>query len=307
MNDGDLHVRRLASAADALPFAPLTFPTFHRTLFALGHESGPVMLGASRRGEPVGLALAIVKSDTAQLLSLAVATHARGTGIGGKLMVELESILRGEGVARMELNFTDPNATSEAWRRLLRRAGWSEPTPRMRLFTLGRGSLETVARARWMSRQEPPVDCALFPWTDLTSAEEGELRAEVGPDSWFPPVLSPFAMADPIDARLSVGLRYQGRVAGWLIAHRIAEGTVRYTSLFVRQVSGLRGAGLVLLAESIRRQLSDPGRDVAATFGIEIQNPLLAFAERRLIPHVEVVALRTSFTSGKWIEPGHAS
>jgi GNAT superfamily N-acetyltransferase len=71
-----------------------------------------------------------------------------------------------------------------------------------------------------------------------------------------PSVLLPPRGAEGLEPAVSLGLRHQGALVGWLIAHRVAADTVRYSSVFVAAGHRLRGQGLALLAEGFNRQHS---------------------------------------------------
>jgi hypothetical protein len=92
-----------------------------------------------------------------------------------------------------------------------------------------------------------------FPWADLTATEREDLQARLEPDAErsIPQPLSPFQLSDTVEHDCSLGLRYDGRVAGWMITHRLAPEVLQYTCLRGP------GVGLSLLARAILRQAEE--------------------------------------------------
>ena len=80
------------------------------------------------------------------------------------------------------------------------------------------------------------------------------------------------------------------QVSGWVITHRIAADTVRYTSLFVRKELRTRNCGLLLLTESILRQRDLIGIDSFGVFGVYFDNKsMIRFLKRSMAPYLDSV------------------
>jgi hypothetical protein len=109
-----------------------------------------------------------------------------------------------------------------------------------------------------------PEGYEIFPWRELSPDERREIIRRQQRGAWYPETLSPFHLEDRIDSEVSVGLRRLGsgkgngsegsRVIGWMIAHRVKDELVQYTSLFVEEGHGKLGRGLPLIAAAARRQ-----------------------------------------------------
>ncbi len=77
----------------------------------------------------------------------------------------------------------------------------------------------------------------------------------------------------------------KGKVVGWMINHRVASDTIRYSILFVAKEIQRSGKGMVLLAESIRLQLDSSVP--YGKFAVQIQNqPMLHIVRRHLSPYL---------------------
>lgn len=280
-----LRIRCLdVTVAQALPHAALTYPDLRRT--ALGRplrEPLVAVVAADTGGEPVAAALAEIKpqGDVAEVLSLFVRPEVRRRGLAGQLLATLEREAALRGAERIELLFRSTQAGAPAVRRLLAARGWSAPVPRLRL---GKADARVV-EAAVMRPRRLPEGYEIFPWAELTADERREVveRQQRGP--WFPPALSPFQMEDRVEPALSLGLRHRGRVAGWLICHRVGAELVQCTSLFVEEGHRRLGRGLALLAAAAESFATCDVERVI--FMVEVANaPMMRFFERRLASHL---------------------
>jgi uncharacterized protein (TIGR03032 family) len=275
--------------AQALPYAVLTYPDLRRT--ALGRPLREPLLAvvaaAGEGGEPLALAVAEVRArgDVVEVVSLFVRPEARRRGLAGRLLAALEREAARRGAERIDLAFRSTQPGAPAVRRLLAARGWSQPAPRLRL-----GKVDArLAGAAALRPRALPAGYEVFPWSDLAPAERRELIERQQRAEWFPPALSPFQMEERLEPALSLGLRHEGRVVGWLIAHRVGEDLVQCTSLFVEAGHRRAGPGVALLAAGVERFLASG--IPRAIFMVEVSNPaMLRFFERRLRPHLAAEA-----------------
>jgi GNAT superfamily N-acetyltransferase len=240
-------------------YEELTFPPVARRLAVRstnGVWCGAVALGA---GGPVGLALvevaATAEPGTAQLFSLAVLPDHRGRKLGGALVGVAERVARDAGCVAIQGAFRTSWRDCPAIEALLASRGWSSPETRMVLARSESAFAHAYLRA---PATELPVEAEIFSWEQLTAAERGQILGRQEDDPWFPAVLTPFQEEPRLEPTISVGLRWQGEVTGWLICHRVAFDTLQYSAYFVRQDLRGRGLGQALLREGIRRRLADP-------------------------------------------------
>ncbi|MEQ8791035.1 MAG: GNAT family N-acetyltransferase [Pirellulaceae bacterium] len=304
---------RLSEIADsdaALSYAGLTYPTYQPLLLGLRGDARRLAVGAEHAGQPVGLALAVLgeneKHDapSAEIVSLFVAKSHRGQGIGGSLLAEIERRMAAAGVRNAAITYPSGERPTAGIERMLARQGWSTPKPRMHLLRLGPDTHRTVRQAKWLAPRPLPEGCSLFPWTTLSDEERDELLDEQRRSPWFPAYISPFREAQLEDESTSLGLRYRGRVSGWMVTHRIQPDVLRYTSLFVRPEVPGRGVGLHLLREAITRHLDTAPDARRSTLGVAAGNPVWGFLQRRLMPVAEVESLVTTMTANKQLLGG---
>ena len=286
----------------------LTFPPVARRLAvrpATGVWSGAWAL--DERG-PVGLALVEmveqVETDgaaatgpagtrgVAQVLSLAVLPGHRGRGVGGALLAAAERLAASAGASALEGAYRTSWRSRPAIEALLAARGWSPPESRM---VLARGETAFARGILRTGAPELPPEAEIFSWEDLGAGEREAILARQHEDRWYPEILTPFQEAPRLEATISVGLRWQGEVAGWMICHRVAFDTLQYSAFFLREDLRGRRLGWALLREAVRRRLADP--DLRhAILAVDARNRRMrALVEGRLRPNLAGISeLRVS-------------
>lgn len=270
------------TARDADAYAHLTFPLFRPQLA----ENGLLAVGAACAGQPVGLALAR-PGRAAELLSVAVAAPWRGRGVAGRLLAELEAGLAAGGSETLSAVWIAGQPSTPALEHLLSRRGFDAPQARMLVC---RARLSRLAESPLVARRRPPRRGRIVGWDELTAAQRDALRASTRDPARCPDWAQPFFEEERIEAACSVALEDDGAVLGWMIAHRIAPDTVRYSRLYVLR-GAAQGAGFALAAEAAWRQHSRLGN--AAPFGscdLAVSNRMMTnFLGRHLRPWLESV------------------
>ena len=269
-----VEVRELDIPAPAV-FVGMTFPAYRHLLTldkATRHLERdeqrvirPVALGAWQGAAAVGLVLGefpVVPDGTGpQLLSAFVVPELRDNGIGTALVSALEAEIRSRGFDWIETVYTTGKPGIEAMERVLVKCGWLPPVTRaltVRFFPA------VVAAEPWFDevRLSAP-DCEIFPWSALGIEERDAIRRTNQDARWIPPGREPWAHdLDGFDTLSSMGLRQGGAVLGWVINHRVADDTMRFSCAFVREDLAAAGRLYPLVAESIR-QLAEAGVKIA--------------------------------------------
>jgi GNAT superfamily N-acetyltransferase len=278
----------------AVNYATMTFPYYQPLLQTLKPGGSIVAIGAATQEQPVGLALAQISpdGDFAKVLSIFVDASHRCTGVGTALLTHLEQVLLQQGCTSANLVYTTGKPTTPALECLLQKCGWS--SPELRTF-IGKATAKRVMEAPWMHRYSLPSTFTIFPWCQLTPDERIAILRQQEAEEWYPENLSAFAQEENIELLNSLGLRYKGQVVGWMITHRIAPDTIRYTSLFVKKELQQMGRAIPLLAESIKLQYSS-GIPNCIWMVLSDNAPMLSFMRRRLAPYMnEAVESRGSF------------
>ncbi len=100
---------------------------------------------------------------------------------------------------------------------------------------------------------------------------------------------NPFLEEDKLEPLNSLGLRYQNRVVGWVITHRIAPDTIRYTQMFVYPDTQPLSRSILLLAKAIQLQV-EAKQATKGTFRVDMDNkPMVKFVYRRLAPYLDEI------------------
>jgi hypothetical protein len=134
--------------------------------------------------------------------------------------------------------------------RVLEKRGWE--TPETRTVTI-RFTPEQALSMPWFGRVRlPSPEYEIFPWVELRRQERVELERSQAESPWIPTGLEPWRHdVYGFDEASSLGLRHRGRVAGWVINHRVSSAVVRFTCSFMRKDLGRRGRILPLYSASI--------------------------------------------------------
>jgi GNAT superfamily N-acetyltransferase len=267
----------------------LTFPHYRSFLTLAGGPNVCAHVLQTPDG-PKGLCLGLrnTEGDGGQIASLYIAPELRNQGWGGRLIAPVEEDLKSRGAVELGLVYTN-GPSAPALEALLRRAGWGEPQRRTRL---GFFRSTVLLAADWVQRAKLADGFSLFTWQDLPKEERAWILDHVGQPGWHRAALSPFAEDDKCESQISVGLRYHGEIAGWLVLHRVIAGSIRCTTIFVREDLRRHAPHVAMTAESLRRHVASPIALSHPSVGFiqPLSDPAVSrFFERRLSPYVDSI------------------
>jgi GNAT superfamily N-acetyltransferase len=266
----------------------MTYPAFRDLLGPRPANGSFAAIAAREAAQPVGLGLGrLDQGSTGEILSVFVARPWRGRGIGTALLERMEEEIRALGATRVEATYSSSAPAVCAVESLLRRRGWSPPEVRMLIGTANAGMLQ----APWMQRSPPDGGLSLFRWSDLSAGEREALLVDarrMGEEAFGGLPLADSESFEPIN---SIGLRDGHRVVGWLLTHRIAPATIRYTHLYLESRHRAFGQAFRLLSEGIRRQAAVLGEESQAIFGVWARNHrMVRLIRHRLGPYLASLA-----------------
>lgn len=282
------------TAPVAAPFLDMTFPAYRHLLslevvprhpnMSLLPPVRPVAVGAVAGDEPAGLALAEIpegQREEAEVLSLFVRADLRGRGVATRLLAAVENELGRLGARRLKAVYMTGQPSEAALERLIGMAGWDPPTTRKLSLQV---DLPDFPKTDWYGRFPLGPGLSVFPWSELTREERQELERSQRESPWIPPNLEPWRHdRDGFEPVSSLGVRFQGRVVGWVLNHALSERVVRFTCSFIRKDLGRRGRLVPVYSESIRR-LFGTGYE-SCSFTVPLQHEgMTAFALRRIAP-----------------------
>lgn len=290
---------------DTTLYESFTFPHFRSKLQSLSGNGSVVALGAVAESEPIGLILAEIMFKTDQQItpelawihSLFVKPEHRRQGVGRALLCHLEGKLQQLGCPAVRLNYLASLKTRPLENLLNQSGGWSIENTGVICYAskakvLSAPSPHLVDYIDRLTRALPP-GYELFPWSQLTPGERAALEARIDTNPLYKK-FNPFIEESIFEPINSVGLRHNSEVAGWMVNHRIAPDTIRYTQLFVDPDTQPLSRGLLILAESIRLL----PEECYATFNFEPSNQnMVNMVQRRLKPYISEI--RRSYTATK--------
>ncbi len=268
------------NALTGVQYAGMTFPSYQFILQKLQSEDSIVAIGANVNQKPIALVLARLfpQEEAAIILSIFVESAYRCQKVGTSLLVYLEQVLQQRGCKQVELVYTTGKSTTPALKHILQKEGWNQPEFRMLIC---KAVSKEMIQAPWLHKHSLPDGFTIFLWSDLTQAERNSILEKQNAQAWYPEILSPFSEEETIEPVNSLGLRHQGEVIGWMITHRLAPDTIRYSCLFIKEELQKIGRAIPLLAESIKIQCRG-----AVPYGIwtvsREHSAMLSFVKRRM-------------------------
>lgn len=254
----------ILSPSEAARFQAMTFPAY-RHLLALQpcfrhpeendpRQIQPLAIGAWESGEPAGLLVAelpVEKGGDPELLSLFVPSERRGRGIATALVERLEQEIERREFHKLVAVYMTGKPSIEAVERILEKRRWQPPETRMVSVKF---DLEKLSEAAWLRRYKLGPEYEIFPWVELGDQERDEIRESHEKLGWIAADLLPWDYEKTgVEPLTSVGVRYKGKVVGWVLNHRLSEDTIRYTCSFIHKSLGRLGKIVPLYGESFRR------------------------------------------------------
>jgi ribosomal protein S18 acetylase RimI-like enzyme len=276
-----MYTTRSVPQCELAGFQAFTYPYFRPLL--LSTDAEPVGIGAYLMGAPVAFALGQVLpgGHGGELCSIFVAPDHRRCGIGSRLLEALERELSARCSEFVTTTYATYNQSSPAVQRMLEKAGWPAPAPRLLVCT---GEWPIVSAATWMQRREFPPEYQVFPWSELRPEERSHIEDCAARKEWFPTGLNPFWREERTSAALSLGLRFHGKLVGWSIVHHYDPVSAQFVSLFVDPSLQRLGRAVPLLAQSIWAMQYTPMHRIVCEVALD-NAPMLHFARRRLQPY----------------------
>jgi len=251
----EFHLHSDLDEVQAMEFDAFSFPRLSKLWYANPPKGQMTAVIASLQGRTVGLGMAEIKPDDdfAELISLFVLPDHRHRGLGARLMAGIEQALIRQDCAEVIMNYQSDWPSLAAIERLIKKREWSPPED---TWILCRQTTERIADRAWLKEYKVSEDYDLFPWNELTEKDRQYIQSRQEKEQWFPEIVSPFQEEARIEPINSIGLKFEGKVVGWMITHRTAPDTIQYTALFMDRDHRREGQASGLQAESINRQVA---------------------------------------------------
>lgn len=264
-------------------YAGMTFPAYRRVLLQDVGSERVIACVAKRDGKGVGLALVEDVGGLGPTLRSVYAdpTH-RKCGVATQLLAAAESLSAEHGWTSLRTVFMEGPGNRTDLRRLLARRDWTNPVLRTHVIRI---ALDQIFRSSWMQRRRPlPDNFEIFPWTDLSDLEKEALLRDQKEDNWPDIEVFPFHYGPHFEENTSFGVRFEGKVVGWVVNHRYDEETLRFTCSYLREDLQKLGRLVELYARSID-QMKNKTEFNQGIMTVPVEYPAMwAFARRHLVP-----------------------
>lgn len=134
-----------------------------------------------------------------------------------------------------------------------------------------------------------PAGLDIIPWKKLSPAEKRSLREQQEQGS-FTASISPFFEESTRDANLSLVARHQGVIIGWIILHRIAGTTIRFSTFYVDRNFRSSKVSAWLLVNAIYLAQQAHYSKAVFEFNLEqVDSTWIAFVKKRLAPFAQQI------------------
>lgn len=212
----------------------------------------PVALFIGER--PAGLLLGMQKpaEEELMLMSIFIEKEHRGNGLSLRMMEFLEGRCRESGISSMMAFYFNGRPFVTAVEGLLDKCGFSPAEPNTFVCVCDKKFINMPM----IEYTELPSGFETFKWMDLSAVYRNELRKRWLDEPWFDEKLSPFSDEASIVRDISLGLKKDGKIAGWTICNFIEETkSILYDSVFVMPEYRDAAIGIALQMRSIRGHL----------------------------------------------------
>ncbi|WLT40189.1 N-acetyltransferase [Synechocystis sp. B12] len=208
--------------------------------------------------------------------------------MGAALLRSLENELIHRGCEKVSLGYLD-NPNQVFIEQMLASCDWEKPAKTALICYGNMGKLKNASLLENFQKLSAklPAQFSLFPWSSLTEADAEAIKNKMETDPLIKK-FNPFVESHKLESLNSLGLRYKDEVVGWMLTHRIAPDTIRYTQMFVDPALQPLSRSLIMLATAMNIQIKTAPDIPKATCRVDIDNyPMVNFVERRLAPHLD--------------------
>ncbi|MDB6135060.1 MAG: GCN5-related N-acetyltransferase [Verrucomicrobiales bacterium] len=276
------------TAAEAADFTGMTFPHYkHLTAVPSHLDITPLLVTATVDDVPAGLALGAIPKPGYQapptLFSLYTAPAFRHQGVGTRLMEVFHHEVAARGGELIRTIYMTGKDVSAHFERILEKTGWEKPQPRMAAIKADLRQIRAM-NPPWL--QERRFDASRFsivPWREITDAQKDALRRSHEADRWIAEDLAPWKHEANYDPVTSCAVLRDGALVSWVINHRLADGTTRFTCSFAHPRLQRYGVVMWLYKEAVDQMEKHNRR--FGMWTVPLHHPAMhAFATRWMKP-----------------------
>lgn len=238
---------------------------------------------------PAGLAFGKVhEGKTAEILSVFVEKEYRGRGVGERLMTELEKIFEEMNCDDCALVYMTGRETTVMFEKLLAKRGFSEPVFRKLVCRASCKLFITCGWDRYLKKL--PAGYKIISWSEVSESDRAELKLDNHKNKWIAADLMPFDYESGYEPVTSLAMRYNGAIVGWVINHRIALNTLRYTCSFFKPELQTAARIVAMYYEAVLRQNAVMPSSQAIWTIPSWHLRMIDFAKRRMAPYLDSIS-----------------
>lgn len=228
-NAAGILVRPMTSV-DALAYGEMVFAKLRGEMLQM--EDGDALFGfvADLDGLPAGAVMARRSESCTEIESLFVKNQFRRRGVATALLRALDDeLVKSACQHELRITYLAERPTTNALESALAHLGWNAPQGDM-IFCHAQTQFEGWSLFEGTQGESPEFE--LFPWIELTDEDRRWIAETQRESAWIPPDLYPlqFENCEPVN---SLGIRHKGRPVGWVLTHRIAPDTIRWTCSYM--------------------------------------------------------------------------
>jgi hypothetical protein len=261
----------------------------------LNTQAPVISVGAILNDRPIGIALAsdYTKIQTSQIHAIAMDQEHANENLASKLLETISNRLINDGVTSAFAILSESPITPMLEKVYLENQ-WQGPRPFMIECRFKRNDFDPDW---WNQKIELPEGFEEFLFINLTSQEKKNLLHQIEQMN-IPFFLNPLEREkNLIEYKNSLGLRYKGKVIGWMVTHRISPDIIRYSALYLDSHFSHTGYWLRLLIDAL--QIHKKSLD--APYGYleinveQVTSRWLSFVKKNLFPHAYQIIHKQMF------------
>ena len=246
-----------------LIFREMVLPCFRNRVARRMQEGTATLEGAYVNGRPAGLAVlihpALGAAGSCRVHTLHVTEGCRGRGIGSLLLGRAVENAAGMGAGTVYLDFSRRNDWAPAMDKLASKTGF-ETADEFIVHHVSFSPAGLCAHLRYLdgltaegTGQKVIRAC---PITGLSKEECRHIRK--GEGIWYPRGLNPFLGEGQVNSSLSLALKKEEEVAGWVDVRDLDYRTIMFNTVFIKDDYRGRGWFTSLLKQSLERLKAFP-------------------------------------------------
>lgn len=209
-------------------------------------------IGLENNSKPIGLALISFYEalNQAEIHTINIDKHYKNPKNLTFFLHQIENIIFSANECLLIYRFSDTDPMTEDIVPILDKQEWEGPKLKMLRYFYDAKTFNPP----WYNRLPPlPPGYFEFFWPQIKKNELTQIKMD-GTQGHFTTHVSPMYDKDRIEPINSIGLRHKKQVIGWMICHRVAPDTIRYTAFYIKPEFTFRGYQIRLLADSIQKQ-----------------------------------------------------